>query len=291
MWSDTQAREAVEFYTTTMDNSRITSVQVMKDTPGGDSTSVGFELAEQPFMAISAGPYFKLNPSISLMVLCDTKEEIDRLWLALSEGGKELMPLQEYPFSRRYGWIVDRFGLTWQLDWTEEPIEQKIVPTFLFSNEASGKVEDAMKFYTEVIPNSKIEDVYPYEEGESENPNAKVQFASFRLNGMQFYAMDNGMNTSGDENLNFNEAFSLMIPCEGQKEIDYFWDKMSAVPEAEQCGWIKDKFGVSWQIAPDNLEELLSTGTPEQINNVVQTFLPMKKLDIATLEQAWNDAK
>ncbi len=274
-----------------MDNSRITSVQVMKDTPGGDSTSVGFELAEQPFMAISAGPYFKLNPSISLMVLCDTKEEIDRLWLALSEGGKELMPLQEYPFSRRYGWIVDRFGLTWQLDWTEEPIEQKIVPTFLFSNEASGKVEDAMKFYTEVIPNSKIEDVYPYEEGESENPNAKVQFASFRLNGMQFYAMDNGMNTSGDENLNFNEAFSLMIPCEGQKEIDYFWDKMSAVPEAEQCGWIKDKFGVSWQIAPDNLEELLSTGTPEQINNVVQTFLPMKKLDIATLEQAWNDAK
>ncbi len=274
-----------------MDNSRITSVQVMKDTPGGDSTSVGFELAEQPFMAISAGPYFKLNPSISLMVLCETEEEIDRLWLALSEGGKELMPLQEYPFSRRYGWIVDRFGLTWQLDWTEEPIEQKIVPTFLFSNEAAGKTEDAMKFYTEVIPNSKIEDVYPYEEGESENPNAKVQFASFRLNGMQFYAMDNGMDTSGDENLNFNEAFSLMIMCEDQDEIDYFWDKMSAVSESEQCGWIKDKFGVSWQIVPEKLDELLSTGTPEQIYNVVQTFLPMKKLDIATLEKAWNDAK
>jgi len=84
----------------------------------------------------------------------------------------------------------------------------------------------------------------------------------------------------------FNEAFSFMVLCENQEEIDYFWDKLSFVPEAEQCGWIKDQFGVSWQIVPANMNEILMKGSKEEIKRVTEAFLKMKKFDLAELEKA-----
>ncbi|MDF2840305.1 MAG: hypothetical protein K0Q99_1077 [Clostridia bacterium] len=283
LWYDKEAKEAATFYISLFDQSKLLNVTVLGDTPSGDTEVVNFELAGQKFSAISAGPYFKFNPSISLMVACSTVDEVNTKWKALSEGGQELMPLGEYPFSKWYGWIQDRYGLSWQLMLVDSgEIIQKITPNLLFSNEACGKAEEAVRYYAEVFEDSEVGLISKYGEGEAQSPNAKINYAAFKLDGMSFSAMDNAF----DVDFHFNEAFSLMVNCEDQKEIDYFWDKLSAVPEAEQCGWVKDKFGVSWQIVPSNFDDVLFNGTKEEVQRVTEAFLKMKKFDLEALERA-----
>lgn len=166
---DKEAKEAAEFYISLYGQSRLLNVTVIEDTPSGDSEIVDFELAGQRFPAISAGPYFKLNPSISLTVASDSKEEVDTKWKALSEGGTILMPLDEYPFCKWYGWIQDRYGLSWQLMLVDSgQAVQKIMPSLLFSEEACGKAEEALKYYTEIFQDSKIEIVSRYQQGEAQ---------------------------------------------------------------------------------------------------------------------------
>jgi predicted 3-demethylubiquinone-9 3-methyltransferase (glyoxalase superfamily) len=283
LWFNTEAKEAATFYISLFDNSKILNVTVMEGTPSGDAESINFELAGQQFAAISAGPYFKLNASISLMVACNSVEEVNTKWKALSEGGTEMMPLGEYPFSKWYGWIQDRFGLSWQLMLvdSDKPV-QKITPNMLFSNDVCGKAEEAVKFYAEVFENSEIVLISKYAKDEATSAKAKVNYTAFKLFGLDFSAMDNG----NDSDFDFNEAFSLIVNCDDQKEIDYYWDKLSAVPEAEQCGWIKDKFGVSWQIVPSNIDELLLNGTKDEIKRVTEAFLKMKKFDLIAIEKA-----
>lgn len=285
LWFDREAKEAAEFYISLFDGSRLIGSDVLHNTPSGDAETVDFELAGQPFEAISAGPYFMFNPSVSLMVACSTAEEVDRLWKALSSGGSELMPLGEYPFSRRYAWVQDRYGLSWQLSLTdgEQPV-QKITPNLLFSGMANGRAEEAVRYYAKVFNDSGIDVVSQYGEGEADSSVAKVNFIGYRLLGQHFSAMDNGF----DVDYTFNEAFSLMVYCDSQEEIDDYWDKLSRVPEAEACGWLKDQFGVSWQIVPREMSEMMDTGTEEQIQRIVEAFLQMKKFDIATLKKAFE---
>ncbi|MDF2987142.1 MAG: hypothetical protein K0R50_2652 [Eubacterium sp.] len=283
LWYDKEAKEAALFYMTLFDNSKLLNITVIENTPSGDSEIVNFQLAGQQFSAISAGPYFKFNPSISLMVACYSKDEVNTIWEALSEGGTELMPLGEYPFSKWYGWIQDRYGLSWQLILTDsDQTLQKITPNLLFSDEACGKAEEAIRYYTGIFEGSEIVSISRYGAGEAAAPKAKVNYAAFKLAGLGFSAMDNGF----DVDFSFNEAFSLMVYCKDQKEIDYFWDKLSAVPEAEQCGWVKDGFGVSWQIVPEHMEDILLNGSKEQLQRVTQAFLKMKKFDLEELERA-----
>ena len=193
------------------------------------------------------------------------------------------MPLGEYPFSKWYGWIQDRYGLSWQLMLVGAGrVGPKFTVSLLFSNESSGKAEDAVKYYARVFENSGIGTMDRYGEGEVESQRARVRYVDFTLEGMAFAAMDNTFDTD----FGFNEAFSLMVECKDQQEIDYFWDKLSAVPEAEQCGWLKDGFGVSWQIVPANLGDFLSNGTSDEIRRVTEAFLKMKKFDLEALERA-----
>jgi predicted 3-demethylubiquinone-9 3-methyltransferase (glyoxalase superfamily) len=145
-----------------------------------------------------------------------------------------------------------------------------------------GKAQEAIRFYADVFGNSEMGIVSKYGEGEAKSSKAKVNYAAFKLHGISFSAMDNGY----DVDYTFNEAFSLIVNCIDQKEIDYFWEKLSAVPEAEQCGWLKDKFGVSWQIVPSNMNELLFSGSEEELRRVTEAFLKMKKFDLEALEKA-----
>lgn len=284
LWYDKEAKEAAEFYTTVFPNSRITNVSVIHDTPSGDCDIVSFELFGQPFMSISAGPYFKFTPAVSFMVSCETKEEVDKYWNRLSDGGNPLMPLNEYPFSERYGWVEDRYGLSWQIIYVEgQEITQKIRPVFLFTGKVSGRAEEAMRFYTSVFPDSRIGDVSRYGEGESPNPPEAIKYGPFILNGQSFVAMDSALEPAYP----FNEAISFIIYCKTQEDIDYFWDKLSAVPEAEQCGWLKDKFGLSWQVVPEAMDEMMSGKDPEGMNRVTKAYLKMKKFDLAVLEKAY----
>lgn len=283
LWYDKEAKEAALFYVSLFEQSKLLNVSVLENTPSGNAELVGFELEGQQFMAISAGPYFRFNPSISLMVACYSIEEVNTKWKALLEGGSELMPLGEYPFSKLYGWVQDRYGLSWQLMLVDQgKAAQKITPNLLFSNEACGKAEEAVKYYAEIFKDSEVGLISRYGKGEAASSKAKVNYATFKLCGVDFSAMDNGF----DVDFTFNEALSLIVKCKDQGEIDYFWDRLSAVPEAEQCGWIKDKFGVSWQIVPENMNDILFNGSKDEIQRVTAAFLKMKKFDLDVLENA-----
>lgn len=283
LWYDKEAKEAAMFYISLFEGARLLNTTIIENTPSGDAELVSFELAGIEFQAISAGPYFTFNPSISLMVACESIEEVNTKWKALLEGGTELMPLGEYPFSKWYGWVQDRFGLSWQLMLKDDSqTVQKITPNLLFSSESCGKAEEAIKAYAEIFVDSEIGFISKYGEGEAVSLKAKVNYAAFQLGGFHLSAMDNAV----DGDFNFNEAFSLIIKCKNQQEIDYYWDKLSAVPEAEQCGWVKDKFGISWQIVPNNIDEVLFKGSKDENHRVAEALLKMKKIDLDALEKA-----
>lgn len=292
LWFDKEAKEAAEFYTSLLPDSNVTNVTTLHNTPSGDCDIVSFTLAGQPFMAISAGPVFKLNPSISFLVNFDpskdndAKKNIDAVWEKLSEGGSALMPLQEYPWSKRYGWIKDKYGLTWQLMLTDPKGEERppIIPSLLFTQDGYGKAEEAVHFYLSVFKESTLGTMLKYGPGQEPNKEGTVMFSDFKLLETWFTAMDGG----GEHAFKFNEAISFMVYCQDQKEIDYYWEKLSAVPESEQCGWLKDKYGVSWQIVPVAMGKMMADKDPERLARVTQAFLKMKKFDIAELERAYK---
>lgn len=287
LWYDKEAVEAAEFYCQAFPDGKVTNVSTITDTPSGDCDIVSFELMGQPFQAISAGPLFKFTPAISFLVRCQTADQVDELWNKLSEGGETLMELQSYPFSDRYGWTTDRYGLSWQLilDSMGE-IDQAIVPTLLFVGDVCGRAEEAIELYTSIFPDSKVDHIQRYGEGEEPDRAGTIRHAYLALDGYKMAAMD----SAHEHDFSFNEAVSLMVGCDGQEEIDHYWDALSAVPEAEQCGWLKDRFGVAWQIVPNDLDELMNKGSEEQTARVVQSFLQMKKFDLAELQRAYEGA-
>jgi predicted 3-demethylubiquinone-9 3-methyltransferase (glyoxalase superfamily) len=236
-------------------------------------------------MAISAGPLFRFTPAVSFLVSCSTKEEVDRLWKELSEGGAALMPLDSYPFSERFGWTEDRFGLSWQVMYAgEQDPGQRITPTLLFVGKVCGKAEEAIHFYASVFPNSGVGPVARYGSDEAPEAEGTVKHAMFTLQGQEFAAMDSAQ----AHDFTFNEAISLLVTCDSQEEIDHYWSSLSAVPEAEQCGWLKDRYGLSWQIVPSDMDDMLRGGTKEQIARVTEAFLQMKKFDVAALKRAYE---
>lgn len=283
LWFDKEAKQAAAFYVSLFPRSRVNSVTTLRNTPSGDSDLVAFTLAEQPFVAISAGPRFRFNSSISFAVRCRNAAEVDELWSRLLPGGRAFLPIGSYPFSERYGWLEDRYGLSWQLMYAGDGAEgQKITPVLLFTGAAAGKAEEAIQFYAGTFPRSRAAVLARYGADEAPEALGTVKFASFTLAGQQFAAMD----SARPHGFAFNEAISFLVPCDTQAEIDEFWVRLSADPRAEQCGWLKDRFGVSWQIAPAMMGELMGSGDEAKTARVTRAFLQMKKLDIAELRRA-----
>lgn len=276
LWFDKEAVDAAKFYTSTFPDSKITHQTKITDTPSGDCDILEFEILGYKFMAISAGPIFKINPSISFHLRCRSIEEVEKYHEILSKGGKILMELNEYPFSKKYSWIEDKFGVSWQIIHTEEKFTQKIVPALLFTQEHAGKAKEAINEYIHIFPDSKIETISEYGKNDFGEKEDNIMYSKFTLSNEEFIAMDSSMN----HKFKFNEAVSLIVNCEDQEEIDYYWENLSAIPESEQCGWVKDKFGVSWQITPKNMRELINT------YEKTQTMLKMKKIIIKDLQNS-----
>ena len=272
LWFDGNAKEAVDFYVSLFPGGKITSTMNYPDSKeegladfqldmAGKELVVNFELAGFQFAAINAGPEFKFNPSISFMLNFDpsrddqAREHLDELWNKLIEDGEALMPLQEYPFSKRYGWVKDRYGLTWQLILTDPAGEPRpfIIPSLMFTGKNTNHAEEAINFYVSIFKNAKPGRLSRYDEDAGPAKAGSLMFGDFNLEGQWFAAMDSGE----EHKFTFSEAVSLSVSCKDQTEIDYFWEKLSSVPEFEQCGWCKDKYGVSWQIVPENMGELM----------------------------------
>lgn len=294
LWFDKEAREAARFYASVFPNSAVEDIVTIRNTPSGDCDVVYFHLSGQPFLAISAGPQFRFNPSISFIVNFDAgrdpgaREHLDATWAQLAEGGQALMPLDEYPFSPRYGWVQDRFGVSWQLILSNPGGEPRplLTPALLFTGDVCGRAEEAGEFYRSVFKGSGAGRLVRYPAGMEPNREGTVMFSDFRLGRTWFAAMDSGF----AHGFGFNEAISFVVPCQDQAELDYYWEKLSAVPEAEMCGWCKDRFGVSWQIGPAELDTMMRCGDESRVARVMQAVLGMKKLDLAALRAAFHGA-
>jgi predicted 3-demethylubiquinone-9 3-methyltransferase (glyoxalase superfamily) len=287
LWFNNQAEEAANFYTSLFRNSTIGAVSRFgKDgfevhgQAEGTVLTIAFSLNGQGFTALNGGPLFSFNPSVSFYVVCETEAEVDLLWENLLKGGSVMMPLDRYEWSPKYGWLNDRFGISWQISLDKlENTGQQISPAFLFMGGQHPLAEEAVHFYTSVFYGSEIRGILRYKAGEGE-AEGSVRHAQFRLQNQTFMIMGNSM----QHNFNFNEAISFQVSCDTQDEIDYYWDRFSEGGSEGQCGWIKDKYGLSWQVVPAILGKLMSN--PEKSGKVMQAFMPMKKLEIAKLMNA-----
>lgn len=280
LWFEKGAEDAAQFYMNLFSNSRLGwTSHYTQEGAKVSGQKEGSVLVSQVFIdgleiqALNGGPIFKFNQSSSFFVACKDREEIETLWRKLSEGGTVRMPLQKYDWAELYGWTTDRFGMEWQLSISDRA--QKLAPSLLFTEKLFGKGEEAVRFYTSVFPNSGINELVKDEKTKT------VMYSSFKLNGLEFALMEG----AGKHNAEFNESFSIVVPCESQKEIDKYWDKLIADGgKASQCGWLKDRFGVSWQVVPEGLDELMSY--PKVADKVFAEMLTMQKLDWKRLQEA-----
>ena len=285
LWFDEQAEEAANFYTAIFQNGKVNSLtRFGAEMPGpeGKAMTVSFELAGLAFNALNGGPEYHFTPAISFFVYCQRKAEIDTLWAHLSEGGSALMELGEYPFNAWYGWIADRYGVSWQLFLDADERAQRIAPCLLFVGEQNQKAEEAMRFYTSLFENSSIQMIDRYGPEHGEQAGA-VMHAQFTLNGQAFVAMDSNL----AHEFTFTPATSFYVHCQNQDEVDYYWEKLTDGGAEVQCGWLVDRFGVSWQVVPDELLELMSDPDAERAGRVTQAMLKMIKIDIGQLRQAY----
>jgi predicted 3-demethylubiquinone-9 3-methyltransferase (glyoxalase superfamily) len=286
LWFANEAEDAVNFYISCFRNSKTGTVtrydEASAKASGQQKDSVltmSFQLNGQEFIALNGGPVFKFTPAISFFVNCETENEVDELWKKFSEGGQILMELSEYPFSKKFGWIQDKYGLSWQLNLTGSV--QKIIPSLMFTGSEAGKAEEAMNYYISLFKNSEIKTLSRYKAG-GHSKEGTVEYGLFSLADEDFIAMDSDY----DHGFSFTPAVSFFVYCETQKEIDFFWDHLTEGGKEVECGWLEDKYGVSWQIVPTVLFGLLNNPDPERAKKAMQAIMIMKKLDIKTLEEA-----
>jgi predicted 3-demethylubiquinone-9 3-methyltransferase (glyoxalase superfamily) len=291
LWFDSNAEEAVSFYTSVFPNSKTGLVSLynkafeeVSGKPAGSVSTVDFTLNGQEFNALNGGPMFKFTPAVSMFVQVNTVEEGDAIWSKLSEGGFTMMPFQEYPFSKKYGWCNDKFGVSWQVIVCGVPLH--ISQSLMFVGKEAGKAEEAINYYVDVFKNapgeawknSKVEDLARYEEGEGDTVG-NIKHGAFVLAGETFKAMG----SSYDHKFGFSEATSFLVYCDTQEEIDYFYDTIAEDGQSQPCGWVIDKFGVAWQIDPAILPKLMAGPNGEE---VAKAMFGMTKLDIAAFEAA-----
>lgn len=271
LWFDNKAKEAAELYCSSFSNAAVKQVTPMV---------VTFEINGKRFMGLNGGPMFQPNPSISFFTICESEKEIDHAWERLKEGGIVLMALNKYPWSEKYGWVQDKYGISWQLSLTNGKNDHSTVfPTLMFTGEQNGRAEEAINFYVSVFKNSSVDVMAKYEAGEQDT-EGNVKHAQFRLDGYQLAAMDSSL----PHGFSFNEGISLVVECNTQEEIDYYWQKFTDGGKESMCGWCQDQFGVWWQVVPAVLPELMSD--PEKGPRVMAAFMKMKKFDIQTLLDA-----
>lgn len=285
VWFEEDARGIADWYVEVFGRGQVDGHVTLHNTPSGDADIVTVTLCDQQFKFISAGPLADRNPSFSYMVALSAVDEIDALWARLSEGGEVMMPLEEYPFSKRFGFLKDRHGTSWQLMHDGGMDVQTISPALMFTREVSGQAKEAIDHYQSLLGGGVMDNhISYYGSGQEPEKEGTIGYARVKFAGRELVLSD----SAGPHEFGFNEMQSLVLYCEDQAEIDRAWAHLSAVSEAEQCGWLKDQFGVSWQIVPFEMERMMEEGTPEQLQRVTEALMPMKKLDLAQLRAAYE---
>jgi predicted 3-demethylubiquinone-9 3-methyltransferase (glyoxalase superfamily) len=284
IWCNTHAEEAARFYTSFFPGDTIRSILHYSEgmpLPAGTVLIVDFTIAGRAFQALNGGPRFTVTPSLSFFLEVGTANEVRRLYDRLVEGGKVLMPLDAYPWSPCYAWVQDRFGVSWQVRLGDDAKSQpRVLPSLMFSDAQHGRASDAVAIYTRLFPNSAVQSV-AHHAGEA---SALLAHAGFTLAGEAFVAMDSPI----AHGFSFTEGVSLSASCMGQDEVDRLWAALTEGGEPGPCGWLTDRFGVSWQIVPAAVVELQHRGDAAANSRMFQAMGQMKRLDLAALERAWH---
>lgn len=270
LWFDNSASEAVGHYLSVFGDGEILQQSPMVTTAAIRGTKMMF---------LNGGPMYRPTPATSYFVYCGDVYEIDRIYAALVDGGTIRMALGEYPWTSRYAWVQDKYGVDWQLDVDDIRSSQKIVPALLFANEKSGLVKAAMDRYVGIFPESRILLEAPYPESAGK-PAGTLLFAQFRLRDM----IVNAMSSPLPHDFDFSPGNSFVVECRDQADIDRFWTDLGEGGRYDRCGWLADRFGVSWQVVPAILGDLMAD--PERAPRVMKAFLQMIKFEIADLLEA-----
>ncbi len=271
LWFNGNAKEAAEWYKQ--------AFSFVNETASNPYV-VMLSVKGQELMLLNGGPQFKMNGTISFFVLLEKEEDIDQAWRILSDGGEVRMALDKYPWSEKYGWVEDKFGANWQLSFGKfADVGQTLTPVLMFTGANAGKAEEAIQFYSGIFPDSSLVGILRWGENGHEKPGT-IQHAQYKLNGYVMMTMDSSLS----HQFSFNEGVSLVVHCKTQEEIDHYWNALTKDGEESMCGWLKDKYGVSWQIVPEVLGSLMSD--PAKAPAVTQAFLKMKKFIIADLLDA-----
>ncbi len=272
LWFNAQAKEAATLYCSVFANAKITAQSPVV-------TSI--DVSGQSFTLLDGGPKYKPNASISFFYICEKEEELNKIWNAFSKEGTVLMPLDKYPWGEKYGWINDKFGISWQIALGKiSDVGQKITPCLMFTGKQYGRADEAIEHYSSIFKNVKVDGILRYGTNELPDQEGKVKHAQFALNDQKFMIME----SAAPHNFTFTEGVSLTIYCESQKEIDHYWEKLTESGAESMCGWLKDKFGVSWQIVPTILDKIMSD--PAKAGKAAQAFMSMRKLNIEQIVQA-----
>lgn len=286
IWYNMDAEEAVSFYADVFTNTKTVSTarNTADSNPSASDTvlTIEFEIDEFRFLALNGGSDFRPNQSISFFVNSTDKMEIKRMWDKISRDGTVRMALDKYDYSEYYGWIEDKYGVSWQLMHVNESPDQMIVPCFLFTGNVYGKAEEAVNFYTSLFSPSSIGLTAKYPAGSEPDKEGAIMYEEFKLLGQKFVAMESAY----EHDFAFSEGVSLMVNCENQEEINYYWDRFTEEGKEVQCGWLTDKYGVSWQVIPENIFQLLKPADDEKAKRAMKAMMGMVKLNIQELEEA-----
>ena len=288
LWYDGDGETAARRYAELIPGSEVRTVTHYPDAGEGlhgqkprSVMTVTVRLGDTEVMMLNGGPQFRFTAASSLFVILEDRAAVDRLWQGLADGGTVMMPLDRYDWSERYGWVADRWGLNWQVGLgRHSDVGRTVTPSLLFGGGAAGKAQAAIDHYVSVF-GATLDGVL-HHDGSGKDAAGTIAHAQFRIDGQAVMAMD-----SAEADAAFNEAVSLMVTCEDQAEIDRLASALSAVPAAEQCGWVKDRFGVSWQIVPRALWGMMASGDREARERMFKAVWTMKRLDLAAIERAF----
>lgn len=252
---------------------------------GDNGLVVTFRLFNQKFIALNGGAAFEPNPSVSFMVACSSGEEVEKYYNALKDGATELMPLDSYDFSKKYVWLQDKYKVNWQIMLSQEIREQKIIPSLMFVGPNNGKAREALEYYTSIFPDSSIVTISTY--GDKAVDGQKPEDINYSLLNLDGYLLTI-MESAFDHKFQFSEGLSIVVDTEDQEQTDYYWEQLTMDGGQESnCGWLKDKYGMNWQIVPKRYYELTDSNPDkqqaEQVNN---RLLRMHKIIVSELEEA-----
>lgn len=231
---------------------------------------------------IDGGPMYAPTPAISLFVQRPDEGGVRALWDGLAEGGAVLMPLDAWPWARLFGWVQDRWGVTWQVNLGPlDEVGQAVLPYLTFAGPAAGRVRAALDLYARAFPDLRVDGIHDHD-GSGPDPAGTVMHAQVRLRGGTMMLSESAQG----HDWGFTPGTSLSVACEDQAQVDRLWDLFLEGGKPQRCGWLTDAFGVSWQIVPQVLADIMARGTPDQKARAVAAFLPMEKLDGPTLAAA-----